>query len=176
MKIMVPLADGFEEIEALTIIDVLRRAGINVETVGVVGSLISGCHNVRVNTDKKLAEINEAEYDGIILPGGPGTNTLARTSKIISIIKRLNAEGKLIGAICAAPSVLSKAGILENKKATIYPGMEKELQYPRGERVVIDGKIITSQAPGTAMEFALKIVEHLVGSEKAAKLRKELVF
>jgi len=173
---MLPLAEGFEEIEALTVVDVLRRAGINVDTVGVMGSMVTGSHGVRVMTDKKILEINADEYDGIVLPGGnPGYLNLGRSSKIIEILKKFDAEGKLIAAICAAPSVLAKAGVLEGKKATIYPGMEKELPYPRGERVVIDGKIITSQAPGTAMEFALAIVEFLAGKDRAFQMKRQLV-
>ena len=173
---MLPLAEGFEEIEALTVVDVLRRAGINVDTVGVMGSMVTGSHGVRVMTDKKILEINADEYDGIVLPGGnPGYLNLGRSSKIIEILRKFDAEGKLIAAICAAPSVLAKAGVLEGKKATIYPGMEKELPYPRGERVVIDGKIITSQAPGTAMEFALAIVEFLAGKDRAFQMKRQLV-
>jgi len=173
---MLPLAEGFEEIEALTVVDVLRRAGINVDTVGVMGSMVTGSHGVRVMTDKKILEINADEYDGIVLPGGnPGYLNLGRSSKIIEILRKFDAEGKLIAAICAAPSVLAKAGVLEGKKATIYPGMEKELPYPRGERVVIDGKVITSQAPGTAMEFALAIVEFLAGKDRAFQMKRQLV-
>src|SRR3990170_644591 len=156
MKIMVTLAEGFEEIEALTVVDVLRRAGMNVDTVGVMGSVISGAHDVKVMTDKKLLDINSDEYDGIVLPGGsPGYLNLGKSSKIIEILKKFDSAGKLIAAICGAPSVLAKAGILEGKKATIFPGMEKELPHPRGERVVVDGNVITSQAAGTAMEFSL---------------------
>lgn len=176
MKVMVTLADGFEDIEAMTPIDVLRRAGIKVDMVGVVGSVITSKNGVRVMVDKKLADVNADDYDGVVLPGGdPGYVNLGRTAKIIEILKRMNAQNKLIAAICAAPSVLAKAGVLDNKKATIHPGMEKELPYPRGERVVVDGNVITSQAPGTAMEFALAMVEKLVSREKALELRKRLV-
>lgn len=172
---MVPLADGFEEIEALTIIDVLRRAGLKVETVGVVGSTITGAHGVRVIADKRLMEISE-DYDAIVLPGGsPGYVNLSRTAKIIEILKKMSEQGKIIAAICGAPAVLAKAGILENKKATIYPGMERELPRPRGDRVVVDGNIITSQSAGTAMEFALKLVEILVSKEKTSEIRGDLV-
>jgi len=175
MKIMVPLADGFEEIEALTVVDVLRRAGIDVDTVGVVGSSITGSHKIRVTTDKRLSDVNPDDYDGIVLPGGPAYSTLARTSQIENILKKLNSKGKLVAAICAAPSVLAKAGVLEGRRATIYPGMERELPYPRDEKVVVDGNIITSQGPGTAMEFALKIVEILLGQEKTFQLKSKLV-
>ena len=172
---MVPLADGFDEIEALTVVDVLRRAGIAVDTVGVVGSVITSLHEIKVTADKRLSEANADDYDGIVLPGGAGYLTLARTGQITNILKKLNSQGKLIAAICAAPYVLAKAGVLEGKRATIYPGMEKELPYPRDERVVVDNNIITSQGPGTSMEFALKIVEVLIGEEKAFRLKKQLV-
>lgn len=176
-KVMVPLANGFEEIEALTVVDVLRRIGIKVDTVGVVSSMIIGSHGIKIITDKRLAEIEEDEYDAIVLPGGdPGYKNLAKTSKIIEILKKMNSKGKLIAAICASPSILAKAGLLEGKRATIYPGMEKELPYPRGDRVVIDGNTITSQGPGTAIEFALAIVEALVGKEKALILKRQLVY
>ena len=176
MKVMVPLAQGFEEVEAFTVVDVLRRAGIQVDTVGIVGSVVEGAHGVKVMADKRLAQILPEEYNAIILPGGnPGYINLGRSSQIIEIIKRFNAQNKLIGAICGAPLILAKEGLLDNKRATIYPGMEKELSYPRDKTVVIDGNIVTSQAAGTAMEFALRIVEKLLGPEKIQKLKQELV-
>lgn len=176
MRIMVPLAEGFEEIEALTIVDVLRRAGIKVDTVGISGSIVTGSHGVRVTADRKLIEVIADEYDGIVLPGGnPGYINLGKSAKITEILRQMNENGKLVAAICASPSVLARAGLLENRKATIYPGMENELPYPRGERVVVDGNIVTSQGPGTAMEFALKIVEILLGSSAASRLKRELI-
>jgi 4-methyl-5(b-hydroxyethyl)-thiazole monophosphate biosynthesis len=176
MRVMIPLAEGFEEIEAFTVIDALRRAGIQVDTVGVVGSVIIGAHGVRVMVDKRLSEIIQTDYDALILPGGnPGYINLSRSAQLIEMLKKFNSQNKLIGAICGAPSILAKEGLLDNKRATIYPGNEKLLTYPRDKPVVIDGNIITSQGPGTAMEFALKIVEKLLGPEKAQKLKQELV-
>ena len=176
MKVMVALADGFEDIEAITPIDILRRAGVKVDTVGVVGSVITSNQGIRVMVDKRISEVNPDEYDGIILPGGnPGYINLGRTAKLIEILKRMDSQGKLIAGICGAPSVLAKAGVLENKKATISPGMEKEIPYPRPDRVVVDGNVITSQSPGTAMEFSLALVEKLVGRNKVSELRKTLV-
>jgi 4-methyl-5(b-hydroxyethyl)-thiazole monophosphate biosynthesis len=176
MKIMVPLAEGFEEIEAFAVVDILRRAGIKVDIVGVVGTVIKSARGVSVMTDKRLAEINPEEYDGIVLPGGyPGYVNLGKTQKIIEIIKNFNDKGKLIAAICASPSILAKAGVLDDKVATIYPGMEKELPHPREGKVVVDKNVITSQGPGTAIEFALKIVEKVLGKEKALQLRRDLV-
>jgi 4-methyl-5(b-hydroxyethyl)-thiazole monophosphate biosynthesis len=176
MKILVPFAEGFEEIEAFTIVDVLRRAGIRVDTVSITGTMVTGAHGVKVMVDKKLADIKIDEYDGIVLPGGmPGAANLGRSVSLIEMIKKLFYKGKLVAAICASPIILAKAGLLDNKKATIYPGMEKELPYPRGEKVVVDGNVITSQGPGTAMEFALKIVEKLLGLKKALELKEKLV-
>jgi len=176
LKILVPLADGFEEIEAFSIIDVLRRAGIEVDVVGIVGTMVTSARGIRVMVDKRLDEVRPDEYDGIVLPGGdPGYKNLARSSKLMEIIKQMNYKDKLIGAICAAPLILAKLGLLENRKATIYPGMEKELPHPREGRVVVDGNIITSQGPGTAIEFALKIVEKLLGKNKAFQLKQKLV-
>jgi len=176
MKILVPLAEGFEEIEALAVVDILRRAGIEAVMVGLQGSIVTGSHGIRVFADKKINEINPEDYDGIVLPGGdPGYKNLAKSGKILEIIRKFNSEGKLVAAICASPAVLAKAGILQDKKATIYPGMEKEIPYPRSEKVVVDENVITSQAPGTAIEFALKIVEYLLGKDKALSLRNRLV-
>lgn len=176
MKVMVPLAEGFEEIEALTIIDVLRRAGIQTDTVGVVGSFIQSKHGIRVMVDKRLNEIREDDYDAIILPGGyPGYENLGKSMRIIDILKKFNSQGKLIGAICGAPSILAREGLLDDKKATIYPGKEKLLPHPRDVKVVVDKNIVTSQGPGTAIEFALRIVQILKGAEVARKVRRELV-
>ncbi len=175
-KVMVPFAEGFEELEALTIVDVLRRAGITVDMVGIVGTMVTGGHGIRVTMDKKLLQVHAEDYNCIILPGGnPGYINLGRSSTLLELLKKMNGQGKLIGAICAAPSVLAKAGVLEGKRATIYPGMEKEIPYPRGEKVVVDGNIITSQGPGTAMEFALKIVETLMGKEMTYSMKRSLV-
>lgn len=172
---MVPLADGFEEIEALTVVDVLRRAGLEVEMVGVVGSVIKGSHGVRVMVDKRLMEVNSKSYDAIVLPGGPAYKILAKSTQIIDMIKDFSRNNKTIGAICAAPVILAEIGLLDEKRATVYPGMEKQLSYPRGNRVVVDGNIITSQAPGTAMEFSMALVKKLCGDSVALKLKKELV-
>ena len=176
MRIMVALANGFEEIEAFTVINVLRRAGIAVDTVGIVGSVIEGMHNTRIMVDKRLVEVDVDQYDGIVLPGGtPGYVNLGRSSSLLEMLKRFDSQGKIIAAICMAPSILAKAGLLEGRRATIYPGEEHGLPYPRAERVVVDSNIITSQAPGTAMEFSLALVERFAGSRMAEKLRKDLL-
>ncbi len=175
-KILVPLAEGFEEIEAMAIIDILRRGGIEVFIVGAPGKFIKGGHNVTVHSDGSFDHIDANKYDGIVLPGGsPGYENLMRNQNVIDIVRNYVKQGKLVAAICAAPMVLVKAGVLKDKKATCYPGFEKELDMPRGEKVVVDGNIITSQGPGTAMEFGLKLVEILVGKDKADRLRQGLL-
>lgn len=176
MKLFIPLAEGFEDIEALTVVDILRRAGITIDTVGVPGSAITSKSGVRVMVDRRLADLRAEDYDGIILPGGEkAVEILSKTISLLDAIKKLDARGKLIAAICAAPSVLAKTGILENKKATIYPGLEKQLPRPREDKIVVDKNVITSQGPGTAVEFALKLVETLKGQLKAEKIRREII-
>jgi len=176
MKLLMPFAEGFEEIEAMSAISILRSAGISIDMVGVVGSMIPGAHGINTAMDKRIGDIRVDDYDGIVIPGGSrGCANLERSKIVMDAIKKLNEQGKLVAAICAAPLLLSKAGVLHNKKATIYPGMEKELPYPRDSKVVVDGNIITSQGPGTALDFALEIVKQLVGREKADKVRANLL-
>jgi len=176
VKVLVPLVDGFEEIEAITIIDVLRRAGIQVTTAGIAGNIIEGGNGIKVYADDRMIDSDSTDYDAIILPGGGKAAQLMAQSQHINLtLHDFFKKGKIIGAICAAPIVLAKAGLLKEKRATCYPGYEKELEYPRGDRVVVDGNIITSQAPGTAMEFALALVKKLVGPQQAEQLRKQLV-
>ncbi len=177
MEILVPLANGFEEIEAVTVIDVLRRAGMNVVTAGLPGSQIKGSRGMQVTADTRLEQVDPSKFDAIILVGGnPGYINLGRSNKILDMVVKFNLDKKLIGAICAAPSILAQAGILEDRAATIYPGMEREIPRPKGTRVIQDDNIITSQGPGTAMEFALKIVETVAGKEKVKLLKEQLVY
>ena len=175
MEVLVPLVEGFEEIEAVAVIDVLRRAGIKVTTAGIPTGMIVGSHGIQIVADAKFDGINAKEFDAIVLPGGPGHRNLLRSERLLATIADFDYRGKVIAAICASPLVLAKAGIMTNKKATIYPGLEREIPRPRPDKVVIDGNIITSQGPGTAIEFAIRIVEKLIGRDKANKLRKELV-
>ena len=176
MKLLMPLADGFEEIEAFVPLSVLRGAGVQVDIVGLAGSVATGCHGVRITTDKRLADVRVDDYDGIVLPGGSrGCANLERSNIMMDLIAAMNDYGKLIAAICAAPAVLAKAGVLKSRKSAVYPGMEREVPYPRPEKVVVDGNVITSQGPGTAMEFSLEIVKQLLGASEAAKHRKALV-
>ena len=177
MKILVPLAEGFEEIETMTIVDILRRAGLKVVTAGLSGMRIKGSRKVEVIADAELKNINPEEFAVIVLPGGyPGYLNLSNSEKVLEIIKEFNSQNKMVAAICGGPTVLAKAGILNNRNATVYPGLEKELPNPTDKKVVIDGNVITSQGPGTAMEFTLKLVEILSGEDKAKKIKEQLLF
>jgi 4-methyl-5(b-hydroxyethyl)-thiazole monophosphate biosynthesis len=173
-KVLVPLAPGFEEIEAVTSIDVLRRAGIEVVTVSLNSIDVKGAHNIPVIADKRIKQIKIEEFDGILLPGGmPGAQNLKENSQILKFVRQINENKLMVAAICAAPMVLETAGILENINATSYPSFKKEVpscNY-KEERVVKDGNIITSRGAGVALEFALEVVEYLEGK----KVKEDLI-
>jgi 4-methyl-5(b-hydroxyethyl)-thiazole monophosphate biosynthesis len=178
-KAIVILADGFEEIEAITPIDVLRRADIEVIVAGLSSKTITGARKLKVETDILLDEIHGLP-DALILPGGAvGAKNLHGSKKVLGLIQSMNAEKKVVAAICASPAfALAAAGVLDGKKATCYPGCEG--RFPASakfseDRVVVDGNIITSRAPGTALEFALAIVRVLTGQEKAISLKEEML-
>lgn len=176
MKILVPLADGFEEIEAVTIIDILRRAGMETVTAALKSNPVKGSHNISINADKIFDE-NE-DFDIIALPGGmPGSDNLKNDIRIINIIKKISKSGGITAAICAAPIVLSKAGVLKDKKFTCYPGYEEEISEGKfiNEPVVSDGLIITAKGAGCAPLFALAIVELVKGKQTAQELKKQIM-
>ncbi|MBI4432655.1 MAG: DJ-1/PfpI family protein [Candidatus Omnitrophica bacterium] len=178
-KVLVALADGFEEIEAVTVIDVLRRAELEVVVAGVGKNEITGAHAITIKTDVALESYKEVP-DAVILPGGmPGADNLKNSKELSALLKRVQEKGHLIGAICAAPGrVLAPQGFLEGKKATSYPGYEKDFGPKTTfvpDRVMRDGQIITSRGPGTAMEFALELVRILVDSKTADKLTEALI-
>lgn len=178
MKILIPLADGLEEIEAITNIDVLRRAGIEVITAGLNDLEVTGSHDIVIKADRLIDEVRAEEFDGIILPGGmPGSTNLRDNDKVIKLVQKLNTDGKLVAAICAAPIALEKAGVIRNRKATSYPGFDREMvscDYLE-ERVVVDGNLITGRGPGVALEFAITVVQYLLGEEKAAELKEGML-
>lgn len=161
-KVCVLLAEGFEEVEALTVSDIMRRAKIQCDLVSIKDKKVTSSHGVSIEADKIFTE--DMEYDLIVLPGGiPGANNLRDDERVINILKKQNKEGKLIGAICAAPIVLGKAGLTEGRKITSYPGYEDELpncDYLE-DAVVVDGNIITSRGPATSMAFSYKLLEVL---------------
>jgi 4-methyl-5(b-hydroxyethyl)-thiazole monophosphate biosynthesis len=178
-KIAVHLADGFEEIEAVSIIDVLRRADLDVFVVSVNGKLeVAGAHQLKVIADVLFEQVNYNEISMIVLPGGmPGATNLNEHLPLKQIIMKFNADNKPLAAICAAPLVLGNLGILDGRQAVCYPGFEK---YLIGAKVihipvVESGHIITGSGPGAAIQFALKIVEKIVSAEKAELLKTQML-
>ena len=170
-KILVAIAPGFEEIETITIVDILRRAGARVTLGATVEGVLKGSRGIKIEADELLDTVLEKDFDLICLPGGqPGTDNLKNDERIEKILKRMHQEGKYIAAICAAPTVLQKAGILKDKSITCHPSIKSHFDSYTKDRVVVDGKIITSQSPGTAMEFSFKLVEILFGSERLEKV------
>ena len=177
--VYVHLADGFEEIEALTIVDVLRRADIAVNTVSVTGAkTVRGAHDIMVAADLLFQEANYEKCEMIVLPGGmPGTANLAKHEGLAKQLNAFAQNGKWLAAICAAPSVLGSLSLLKGKRVTSYPGYQNKLigAIYTEESVVRDGKLITSRGPGTAMEFSLKLVELLKNEQVASALRKAMI-
>lgn len=163
-KVLVTLAPGFEEIETITVVDILRRAGARVTLAGTCPGPIEGSRGVKVSPDCLLDAVSEDEFELVVLPGGqPGTSNLQQHGRTLAILRKMNENHKKIGAICAAPLVLQTAGLLKGKTATSHPSVKDKLEgvHYREDRVVVDGNFITSRSPGTAMEFALKLVEIL---------------
>lgn len=178
--IYVHLATGFEEIEALTIVDVLRRCGCDIQLVSVTGNgSVEGAHGITVESDVLFEDADYENCNMIVLPGGmPGTVNLLAHKGLCDMIGRFAREERYLAAICAAPMVLGQLGVLKGKKATIYPGMESELKGAEAlsDRVVRDGAVITSKGPGTAMEFALELGGILCGRDVAEETRQGLLY
>jgi protein deglycase len=178
-RVLIALADGFEEIEAITVIDILRRAGLQVITVGIDKQSIEGAHGIKVEADQVLTA-DEAMPDALVLPGGmPGSKNLAESNELKNLISKMNSAKKTIGAICAAPAlVLAPQGLLDHRKATCYPGFEKSFGDKTSfvpDRVVCDGHVVTSRGPGSAIEFSLELVRQLVDAATAKKLAQGLL-
>jgi len=174
-KVLVPLAPGFEEIEAVTIIDVLRRAGVEVTVAGTEPGVLRGSRGIMVEPDTTLDTVDAGSFDAIALPGGlPGTITLREDPRVLEAVRRHHASGKLTAAICAAPTVLAAAGLAEGTRLTAHPSVQGELAAGgatiSAERVCTDDRIVTSQGPGTSMEFAFELVARLCGPDKVAEL------
>ncbi len=177
MKIVVPLAEGFEEIEAVTIIDVLRRAGLDVTSAHVRDNPVKGSHGIPVTADRSLAELKPAEFNCIVLPGGqPGSDNLRKSDAVISFIKHIFSKGGYTAAVCAGPIVLGHAGVLYGKKATCFPGYEKDCEGATmtGTPVEHDGTVITGRGPGCALPFALELVKTLAGEQVMKELVKNM--
>lgn len=176
--IAVLLADGFEEIEALTPIDMLRRAGLEVVTVGITSKIAVGSHGISVICDKLPEEVDLDDVSTVILPGGmPGSLNLDASPFTDKILEAVDANGGRIAAICAAPLVLGRRGLLRGKRATCYPGFENELSgaVATGESVVTDGNITTAKGMGVALEFSKELISLLVSKEKAEELSSAIM-
>jgi 4-methyl-5(b-hydroxyethyl)-thiazole monophosphate biosynthesis len=177
MKILVPLAEGFEEIEAMSVVDILRRADVEVVTAGLKEGLAQGAHKVKVMPDTTLEKIDYRDFDGLVLPGGaPGFINLGNDERILNMAREMDRAGKYVAAICAAPSVLIKAGVLQGRRATVSPSGKAQVEDCADfseDRVVVDKNLITSRSPGTAVEFSLKLVEVLMGKEKMQQVKEQ---
>jgi 4-methyl-5(b-hydroxyethyl)-thiazole monophosphate biosynthesis len=177
-RVSVLLANGFEEIEAVTIIDVLRRAGVEVVTLGVDGLEVTGSHAITIRADRALEAGAKEDWDMVILPGGlPGAHTLRDHPTVQSLLTAQHAKGKALAAICAAPIALGKAGVLSGRRATSYPGFESELTGATcsSDRIVMDGNLVTSRGPGTALEFSLELAGRLAGRAMEGRLRTAML-
>jgi 4-methyl-5(b-hydroxyethyl)-thiazole monophosphate biosynthesis len=179
-RVLVPMADGVEEIEAVTIIDVLRRAGVEVVCAGLSEKPVTASRKVKLIPDRSLGEVKDETFDMVVLPGGgDGVENLKGDPRIKAILQRMSQKQKWVTAICAAPTLLAAYGLLEGKKATSHPRRRDQTAVEKvnyqEQRVVQDGHIITSRGPGTALEFALKLVEVLCGREKVRELKEALV-
>jgi 4-methyl-5(b-hydroxyethyl)-thiazole monophosphate biosynthesis len=179
-RVLVPLAQGCEELEAVTIIDLLRRAGIEVMTAGLEEGPVKCSRGVVIVPDTTLDQVLSESFDMVVLPGGlPGADHLRDDPRIRELLQRMASEGRYTAAICAAPKVLAAAGLLDSRQATSYPGVLESLELP-GTRildkpVVADGNVITSKGPGTAMDFALSLIEILLGKEARRQVEEPLM-
>jgi len=179
MKALVPIANGCEEMEAVIIIDTLRRAGWDVTAAGLTAGTIEAANGVKLVPDTTWDQINPDEFDVLLTPGGfGGTMALCEHEGVQQALRDFNAKGKWIGSICASPLALHAAGILEGKRFTCYPGVEEKLPanvQPVNEIVVVDGHLITSRGPGTAFEFALKVIAECSSPNAADEVRAGLL-
>ncbi|MEA5479647.1 DJ-1 family glyoxalase III [Pseudanabaena galeata UHCC 0370] len=177
IRVLIPLFEGFEEIEAITVIDVLRRGEIEVVTAGLVTTTVMGAHAIAIIADTLLEQVDASQFDAIVLAGGAGTFRLREDPRIAKILIDYAAANKLVAAICAAPTVLSAAGLLKDKRATSYPSVKDEMQVAEYLTipVVVDGNVVTSRGAGTAMAFALKLVEILKGEAIANQLATDMI-
>ena len=179
-KVLIFLVDGFEEIEAMAPIDLLRRAGITADTVSInENNKVTSSRKITVLTDKTIDEINFENYEMIVLPGGPGTENYMKSEKLLEKLKEFSINRKL-GAICAAPTILSALGILNGKQAICFPACEPDLIKDGAiivnQDVVKDNNIITSRGAGTAIDFSLSLIEELLGKNKSHEIRKEILY
>ncbi len=174
-KVLIPLAPGFEEVEALTVVDILRRAGAEVTLAGTISNAITGRNGIKVLADEPLEAVIGKTFDMVVLPGGAqGTENLKRDVNVKKAIERLMKQGGIVAAICAGPTVLAGFKAIKGARLTCHPSAREELRAEKliDERVVIDGKLITGQSPGSAMEFAFALVGALFGEAKVKEVNK----
>jgi len=180
-KVIMTFADGFEMVEALSVVDILRRGDVTVDMCSITNNLyLKSVHNVEIKMDKLLSEIDIRDYDGIILPGGmPGTTHLRESALVCDFISKMNEQCKLIGAICAAPTVLGACDLLKEKKAACHPAFEDKLlskELILNKMVVVDGNIITSRGMATSLEFGFAILGILTDDETTKKIKTSVVY
>ena len=179
-KVYVFLAEGFEEIEGLTVVDLLRRANIETEMVSVMeGKQIKGSHGIKVTADSMFADVDFSDADMLVLPGGmPGTLNLGNHDGLCELLKKHYEEGKKIAAICAAPSVFGQLGFLNGRVATCYPGFEGKLEgaIVCAAKVAVDGNVTTAKGMGAAIDFSLKLIEQLTSKETAAEISNGIIY
>ncbi len=176
--IYVLMVDGFEEIEAIEPIDIMRRAGLNVVTVGVNNQTVKGAHNITIKTDIMIGDVNTEDMELLMLPGGPGHINLEENEKVHELIDYASENDLYIAAICASPSILGKRGLLNGKKATCFPGFEQFLLGAElvGDKAVCDGKIITGNGAGAAADFGFLIVEKLMDKKSSDNLKGKMQY
>ena len=178
-NVLVPLARGCEELEAVTVVDLLRRAGISVVTAGLDDQPVTASRGMVLVADMTLDEALGQDFDMVVLPGGlPGADHLDNDDRLAGLLKQMAADGKYTAAICAAPKVLASSGLLNGKRATSYPGVLQTMSVPGmdyvEQAVVTDDKVITSRGPGTAMDFALELIEVLAGTDTRTEVEAGL--
>lgn len=177
--VLVPLAPGFEELEAVTVIDLLRRAQIEVVVAGLAPGPVKGSRGTVIVPDTALASALSRDYDMVVLPGGqPGADNLGNDPRVIALLRKMAAQNKYTAAICAAPKVLATAGVLDGKRSTGYPGTLDPSRFPRVRveklAVIADGHVVTSRGPGTAMDFALELIQLLTGKDRRDQVEASL--
>lgn len=177
-KAYIFLANGHEEVEALTVVDLLRRAGLDIETVSIHDTkTVTGSHKVTYEADLLLSDVEGTMADLIVLPGGiPGTPNLRACEPLMQMVRAHYEAGRYVAAICAAPSILAELGMMKGRKGTSYPGFGAEIGYYAEDPVVVDGNVITSRGLGTAIDFGLTLIELLMGEQKAGEISAAIMY
>lgn len=175
-SVLCVVTDGVEETEWVAPVDLLRRAGVEVVTVSLSGELaVTGSHGLVIQADARIGEVEVERFDALMLPGGPAVGALREDGRAAALAKGFGEAGKLVGAICAAPLVLEDAGVLHGKRFTAHHTVRGELTSALDERVVVDGRLVTSRGAGTAIDFGLRMVSELVGEKEAAEIASAIM-